>query len=451
MARLSDPRLAAKKSARDNHLEDIFVKATNHAIDRRSKVIGEIDFRREQSEIRRLRQNATDRNRELYDEFVRVVQGKNIDVLFAKDAKEAKKLIIDVAKRHSCKSVIKSKSMTSEEIGLREAMIEQGMDVVETDLGEFLVQLKGDRPSHLTAPAVHMTARDVGDLLSQHGISKAVEPVGMAQDVRVWMRERFLSADMGIVGANAVAARDGAFLLMSNEGNIYLTSSLPDVLVILMGMDKLVEKIEDFVHLVRVIPKNATGQRITNYVHVLRRPRPGQKVYVVVLDNGRSNRVEYLKEALWCVRCAACMNVCPVFRTIGGHAYGSVYPGPMGIIVTNALKLYEDAYKMADLCTLCGACKDVCAAGIDIPELILRIRQNRPVSFWERMASRIAGWIYSSKSRFYWVFEILRGLWRFMAPVYRLGWRLVGWRGRRDVPDIAPERFDDYFKRLNDG
>ena len=450
MARLpKDPLRAADRAARSD-ISRTIVRATNHAITRREELLQEFDFEGERGRINELRQNATTRLPHLLEQFLTRLQDLGIKTLLARDAKEAQRLIIDVAKSHNVREVIKSKSMTTEELGLREAMEREGLRVLETDLGELIVQLRGEPPSHLTAPAVHLTTKEVAEVFEKEGISQQTEPEEMARDVRRWMRPHLLNAQMGIAGANAAAASEGALLMMSNEGNIRMVLTLPRVLVVVVGVDKLVESVRDFAPLVRVIPKNATGQRITNYVTTMIGPNPGQKMYVLVVDNGRLSVPGWLSPALWCVRCAACINVCPVYRTIGGHAYGTVYVGPMGILLNNALGLYEDAHRLANLCTLCGACAQVCAAKIDIPTLILQIRARAPANWWERLKVRAVEFVYSSTRRFRRVFELLRAF-SWLALPYRLLWRLMGWKGKRGVPQVAREEFDELYhsKRIH--
>lgn len=442
-------RRNARKASNRPELSAIISRATDHAIQRRSKVIKEIDFPGERQKILELRRYATDNIRGLLDRFITSAQASGITCHIAENAEKAREIVINVAKSHKVKTVVRSKSMLGEEVGIRTALEHAGMEVTETDLGEYIVQLNHEPPSHITAPAVHLSTRDVGRILyKEAGIGPFERPEDMAESVRQLMRTRFLNADMGLAGANALIAQTGAMLMMSNEGNIRMVTGLPDLLVVLVSVDKLVAGVRDLAPLIRVIPKNATGQRITNYCTLLTRPRQGQEMHIVIVDNNRIavTKNPVFEQAIRCVRCAACINVCPVFRTIGGHAYGTVYVGPMGIVLTNALGLDAHAERLADACTLCDACAEVCPAGIDLPGLILRIRAEAGQGLMERIKAGLVGVIYAGGRRFNTVFRILRGLKQLFTGLYRRVWRGVGWQGQRGVPQVADRSFDELWK-----
>ncbi len=438
-------RRNAKTAARRPELGAVISRATDHAIIRRREVMQEIDFAAQRRRIQQLRQNATQNLPGLLDRFKARVEAKGFHFHMAVDTNAARRIVIDVAKRHTVQTVVKSKSMLGEEVGIREALEQAGIQVTETDLGEYIVQLNHEPPSHLTAPAVHLSTGEVGEILyKQAGIGPFEKPEQMAVAVRQFMRTRFFNADMGMAGANALIAETGAMLMMSNEGNIRLVTSLPRLLVVLTSVDKLVERMADLAPLIRVIPKNATGQRITNYCTVLSAPRQGQEVHIVVVNNNRMAAAgdPVFGQAIRCVRCAACINVCPVFRTIGGHAYGTVYVGPMGIVLTNALHLDPHARMLSDACTLCDACAQVCPAGIDLPGLILHIRSSGNPRLIDRFKAWVVGMTYAGAGRFKAAFWALRLFKRLFAAGYRRLWRMLGWTGRRGVPRVAGKTFD---------
>lgn len=445
-------RKNAKKAAGRPRLSKTITRATDHAILRRLQVMQEIDFDEERRKITNLRQFATDNIEALLDRFIAAAQAKGIQCHLAENAQEARDIVIGVAKSHSVKTVVKSKSMLGEEVGIRPALRHAGMEVTETDLGEYIVQLNHEPPSHLTAPAVHLSTREVGRILyKEAGIGPFETPAAMAGGVREYMKTRFLHADMGLAGSNAIVANTGSMLMMSNEGNIRLVITLPALLVVMVSVDKLVTDTGDLAALIRVIPKNATGQRITNYCTLLAGPGQGQELHVVIVDNNRiaATKDPVFSQATRCVRCAACINVCPVFRTIGGHAYGSVYVGPMGIALTNALGLDPYAQKLANACTLCDACAEVCPAGIDLPGLILRIRADTAANAGERFKAWLIGFVYAGAGRFRATFAMLRAIKAGFSGMYRIFWRLAGWKGRRGVPQLAKKSFDQMWKEDN--
>jgi len=428
---------------------EVISRATDHAISRRIKVMSEIDFDAEKQRITELRQFATENVQDLINRFSSAVQARGIHFHLAENAEKAGEVIKAVAKSHSVRTIVKAKSMLGEEVGIRSVLESAGMEVTETDLGEYIVQLNHEPPSHLTAPAVHLSTAEVGGILYREaGIGPFETPGQMAEGVRQKLRERFLNADMGLAGSNAVVAGTGAILIMSNEGNIRLVTTLPGLLVIMVSVDKLVARMEDLAPLIRVIPKNATGQRITNYCSVLTKPAQGQEIHVVLVDNNRLSamRDPVFGQAARCIRCAACINVCPVFRTMGGHAYGTVYVGPMGISLTNAFGLDPDAKQLADACTLCDACAGVCPAGIDLPGLILHIRSTGEPGMGDLVKSGAISLIYGNSRVFMAVFALLRRVKDLFSGLYRAFWRLAGWRGRRGVPEVAKKSFDRMWK-----
>jgi len=336
-------------------------------------------------EARRTRMRAIENLDVLLERLADKILARGGRVFFARDAREAVEYCLETARRLGVKKVVKGKSMVAEEIGLNEALQEADIQVCETDVGEFIVQLAGEPPSHIIAPAVHKTKMEVGRLFSEKlGIPYTDDPVALTRAARNALRQRFLEADMGISGCNLACAETGHITTVSNEGNIRMASTLPRVHIAIMGMERIAARLEDHDVLLRLLCMGAAGQRLAGYVSYLGGPRQSDQedgpdeFHLVVLDNGRSRILadEDFREILCCIRCAACLNVCPVYGKIGGHAYGHVYCGPVGSVLA---PLLVGVNRAKDLClgeTLCGACRDACPLHIDIPGMLLRLRSK---------------------------------------------------------------------------
>jgi iron-sulfur cluster protein len=314
-------------------------------------------------------------------EFIRNAEAAGAQVFQAADARSANEYIRDLALRRGARLAVKSKSMASEEIRLNAALEGAGISVVETDLGEWIVQLAGQRPSHMVMPAIHMFRDEVAALFGQ--VTGRAEPPEIEHLVRVarrQLRQAFLEADLGISGANLAVAETGAVALVTNEGNARLVATLPPVHVILVGIDKLVPTLDDAARVLRVLPRSATAQALTSYVTWIRGPVPGgegaRELHIVLLDNGRSALADTpeCRDALRCLKCGACANVCPVYQTIGGHVFGHNYIGAIGTVLTASFNGLEQAAEMVKACIGCRACVAVCPAGIDLEEIILHLR-----------------------------------------------------------------------------
>ena len=317
------------------------------------------------------------------DEFCGNVERLGGRVLWARDAAEANSLIKELAVSNGVKLAVKSKSMMTEEIELNRALGEAGVEAVETDLGEYIVQLAGERPSHIIAPAIHKTRGQIADLFTEKlGAERTEEIEKMTALARNVLRQRFAKAGMGITGANFAVAETGTIVLVENEGNIRLTNSLPRIHVALMGIEKVIPRLMDLSIFLRLLPRSASGQKMSSYVSFLSgvKQRPDQEgpeeLYVVILDNGRTEALAnaHLRESLYCIRCGACLNACPVYQKIGGHAYGWIYPGPIGAVLTPQLVGRERAADLPFASSLCGACRAVCPIKINIPDMLLELR-----------------------------------------------------------------------------
>jgi L-lactate dehydrogenase complex protein LldF len=348
---------------------------------------------------------------EAYETKVRESGGH---VHYAQDAEEARKIIIDLCRAMGAKSATKGKSMIAEEIGLNAALEAAGIEPMETDLGEYIIQLRGESPSHIIAPAIHLTAKDVeqefrkahGDLLPERSLA---EPEQLLAEARGVLRAKFLSAEVGITGANFLVAETGTSIIVTNEGNGDLTQTMPEAHIVIASLEKIVPTLEDAAQLLRVLARSATGQDASVYTTLSTGPRrPGdpdgpRAYHVVLLDNGRSAMLGGEFEAmLRCIRCGACMNHCPVYQAVGGHAYGWVYPGPMGAVLTPSLIGVAEGGQLPNASTFCGRCEEVCPVRIPLPGMMRHWREREferqlspapmryGLGFWAFFASRPA-------------------------------------------------------------
>jgi L-lactate dehydrogenase complex protein LldF len=329
------------------------------------------------------------------DQFTAAAQANGVTVHRAKDAAEAVQIVLNIAKNLTQNTqriqeenlsdlrvlrgkeilVAKSKSMVSEEININHALEAEGIRVVETDLGEYIVQLRGEKPSHIITPALHLRRQDVGELFHEKlGIPYTEDIPILTNTARKVLREVFLTADIGVSGANFIVAETGSICLVTNEGNGRMVTTLPPVHIALIGMERIVRNLDDLALMLSLLPRSATGQKLSVYTQIVTHPLPRQQRQFILLDNGRSRlRNSPLKESLYCIRCGSCLNACPVFREIGGHAYNSIYPGPIGSVISAGL-FGSEFVPLAQASSLCGACKDACPVDIDLPKLLTRVR-----------------------------------------------------------------------------
>jgi L-lactate dehydrogenase complex protein LldF len=337
-------------------------------------------------------------------------------VHWAGDAEEARRIVVGIARQYGARLAVKSKSMTTEEIGLNDALAEAGVEPVETDLGEYIIQLAHETPSHLIAPAIHKSKEDVSELFVEKlGSPRLTLHQELTREARRHLREKFRRADMGITGVNFAIAETGSVVIVENEGNARLSTSLPRVHVAVMGMEKVIPDLASLAVFLKILARSATGQKMSSYVSVITGPRrEGEEdgpeaFHLVVLDNGRSRLLAdpRLRESLYCIRCGACLNACPVYRHAGGHAYGSVYSGPIGSVITPSLVGHDKAAALPFASSLCGACRDVCPVRINIPHLLLEQRRQivsggsaGSPRLGERWMMRLFGFVMSSPFRY---------------------------------------------------
>lgn len=317
--------------------------------------------------------------------FEAQVTARGGQVHWARDAAEARTIILDLCRAAGARTVTKSKSMISEEIGLNAYLEAQGLTPVETDLGEYILQIAGQPPSHIVGPAVHMTKDEIADLfVKHHGGPRLEEAADLVAEARRILRQRYLEADVGITGANFLVAETGSVITVTNEGNAELTQGLPRTHIVVASLEKVVPTMEDAFTLLRLLARSATGQEFSTYTTVMTGPkRPSDldgpdAFHVVLLDNGRSRMLgNEFREMLRCIRCGACMNHCPVYLATGGHAYGWVYPGPMGSVLTPQFIGIEQGWPLPNASTFCGRCEEVCPVRIPLPKLMRHWREEQ--------------------------------------------------------------------------
>lgn len=388
--------------------------------------------------------------------YERNAKAAGANVHWAPTAADARTIVLNICKQAGAQLVAKGKSMISEEIGLNECLAAEGIEVVETDLGEYLVQLRGEAPSHIIAPAIHLTPGQVADDFREHHHDLPpqrvlAEPSDMVGEARAVLRRTFAAANVGITGANFIVAETGSSLIVTNEGNGDLVQSLAKVHVVLASIEKVVPTLADASMLLRVLARSATGQNCTTYTTLSTGPKraddlDGPSAYhVVLLDNGRSELLaSEVREILRCIRCGACINHCPVYETIGGHAYGWVYPGPLGAVLTPGLKGVAATRHLPNASTFCGRCSEVCPVKIPLPDLmrnhreaLFRMRANGTL---EKLAMGLWGWLAERPGAYHLVARLVVGaLGALGRSRGRFRWLPMagGWCRHRDFP--APE------------
>jgi L-lactate dehydrogenase complex protein LldF len=404
-------------------------------------------------------------NLDLYlEEFERNATARGAVVHWAETAEEANRIVCGLAAEYKARKVVKSKSMVSEECGLNDALEAAGIEVVETDLGEYILQLAKEPPSHIVAPVVHKSKDDVSDLFAvRHRQRRKTGIAELTREAREMLRPHFLSADMGISGANFVVAETGSTLIVTNEGNGRLVTTLPRVHVAITGIEKVVPTLEDVATLMRLLPRHGTGQTVTNYISVNTGVRgPGdldgpEHFHVILVDAGRTGLIGGdLQPMLRCIRCGACMNHCPVYQSIGGHAYGWVYPGPMGSVLTPMYVGLENALALPNASTLCNQCGVVCPVKIPLPDLMRKLRERqfeRGLKPWtEKIGLALWAWAARRPGPYAMMSRIGARVLAWMGGAERLIHQLPvggGWTGRRDLPAPEGKTFRELYSRKN--
>ena len=428
------------------------------------------DYQELRTQANALKKHAIDNLDHYLEEFERNVEAYGGKVVYCKDATEVSDFVLDLAKRRGSRLIVKSKSMTTEEVDLNERLEHHGLESVETDLGEYILQLAHERPYHIVAPALHKTRYDVADIFTKElQVARETVPEKQTLIARGVLREKFLKADIGISGANFLIADSGAVAIIENEGNARLTTSAPKIHIAVAGIEKVIPRARDLAVFLKLLARSATGQLLSVYTSFLAGPRrPGEvdgpeEFYVVLLDNGRTKLLpdRSKRQSLYCIRCGACLNTCPVYRKIGGHSFPWVYSGPIGAIITPQFMgvSHEPALPFAS--SLCGACGEVCPVKIDIPKVLLELRsdvkksetregQNRI----EKLAFRIFAWVMTHPR----VYEMAGKMAASMAPAGDGEWirnvpapmsvgPMKAWLSERDLPPSPSKSFREMWRR----
>lgn len=438
----------------DLRLQKNLKRLSQKFVTARSVAIQEIDFEATRSAAVERRDRAIARLDLYLEIFERNAQAVGATVLFAESAAEASQMVVEIARRHEARTVTKSKSMVSEEMALNDALRAAGVEPVETDLGEYILQINNNEaPSHIIAPVIHKDKEEISELFSKvHQKPPLSDIAQLTREAREQLRPKFLRADMGVTGGNFVIAETGSVALVTNEGNEGMCTLMPRVHVVVTGIEKVLPTLEDFATMARLLTRSATGQSISNYISLLTgtraqgEPDGPDHLYFVLVDGGRSSLLgSEFQEMLRCIRCGACMNHCPVYQKIGGHAYGWVYPGPMGSVLTPAYTGLENTLDLPQAATLCGECHVVCPVKIPLPDLLRKLRERqfeRHLRPWtERMGLAVWAYVAARPPLYRLVTRVGSGVLRLLSNRRGLIRSLplaTGWSASRDMP--APSR-----------
>lgn len=422
------------------------------------------DFDALRAHVSEVRTHTLDHLDHYLDSYVKQATQNGNEVHFARDGDELNRLVSDICQRHEARQIVKGKSMVTEETALNDHLMAEGFRVTETDLGEYILQEAGETPSHIVGPALHKPEAEIRDLfLDRHdlGDRELGDAAALVAEARGLLRQRFLDADVGIIGANALIAESGYSVLVTNEGNGDLCANLPPVLIVCTTLERLLPRFEDATDLLRLLARSATGQPISCYSTFYSGPRrDGEEdgpleTHIILLDNRRTDILasDY-RDMLQCVRCGACLNHCPVYVAAGGHAYGWVYPGPMGSILTPLLTSLDESHDLPNACTACGRCEEVCPANIALPDLLRDLRQEEFLAQlsprrW-RMGMRAHAWLLTTPGLYRRLTTLavrsLTWLARGRGSLQRLPFA-KGWSVARDFP--APESANTFMHQYN--
>lgn len=401
----------------------------------------------------RIKQETLARLDELLEQFEQQAMLRGAVVHWARDAAEHNEIVLSILERHGVKRLVKSKSMLTEECHLNPFLERHGIEVTDTDLGEWIVQLRREPPSHIVMPAIHTRREEIGELFHQHlgTAAGATDPQYLAEAARQALRQKFLQAQAGLTGVNFAIAETGGFVVCTNEGNADLGTVLPRLHIACMGMEKLIPRAEDLAVFLRLLARSATGQPITTYSTHFHGPRDREsELHIVIVDNGRSDILgsEEFRRSLHCIRCGACMNTCPVYRRSGGHSYHHTIPGPIGSILAPAHSPAEHA-SLPYACSLCGSCTDVCPVQIDL-HLQLYTWRNKLVEKGllgrtKRWSMKLAAKVLGSRRLFTWTGRLLR-FWTPKLPRFLVYNRFNIWGRQRELPTMPPRSFRDLWR-----
>ncbi|MFB9467875.1 lactate utilization protein B [Nonomuraea salmonea] len=448
----------SEKAVQNSQLRFNLRKATHTIRGKRASVVGELPDWQELRAAGKAIKDHTLRNLDRYLlQLEAAVTTAGGTVHWARDAAEANRIVTELVKATGEHEVVKVKSMATQEIGLNEALAEHGISAYETDLAELIVQLGDDFPSHILVPAIHRNRSEIREIFldKMPGVSADLtdDPPALTEAARLHLRERFLRSKVAISGANFMVAESGTLVVLESEGNGRMCLSLPETLISVVGIEKLLPSWRDLEVFLQLLPRSSTGERMNPYTSMWTGAVEGQDFHLVLLDNGRTDVLadEVGRQALRCIRCSACLNVCPVYERAGGHAYGSVYPGPIGAILTPQLRgmTSELDASLPYASSLCGACYEVCPVAIDIPEVLVDLRAKAPHGAAEKAGMKVAGWVLDDHER---LAKAQRAASRLRKVVpRRLPGPLSAWTDTRDVPEIPEEPFRDWWQRTGGG
>ncbi|MDR5833534.1 lactate utilization protein B [Caballeronia sp. LZ034LL] len=446
----------------DERLQQNLRKLSTKFVTGRANAVRDIDFEATRAALKERRNRALENLDVWLETFEREATRRGATVLYAESTQDAARLVAEIARKHDVKKVIKTKSMVSEEMQLNRVLGEMGVQSIETDLGEYILQINGNEPpSHIIAPVVHKDKDEIADLFAKtHHKPRLTDIPEMTREAREVLRPHFMSADMGVTGGNFLIAETGSVAVVTNEGNEGMCTVMPRVHVAVTGIEKVLPTLEDLATAMRLLPRSATGQTVSNYFSLLTGPRAAddadgpEHMYFVLVDGGRTGLIGgEFQEMLRCIRCGACMNHCPVYQKIGGHAYGWVYPGPMGSVLTPAYVGIDRALDLPQAATLCGECNSVCPVGIPLSDLLRKLREKqmerrlRPwkeragLAMWGCLAKHPTAYALFTKLAVR-VLERMGGKNRSIARL-PLG---AGWTATRDMPAPVGRTFRELYK-----
>lgn len=450
------PRLAADfvRNETRAHWHDEALWYVRAKRDRAARSLPEWERLREAAS--RIKSHTLARLPEYLEQFETHAQRNGAQVHWARDAEEHNRIVLDILQRHGVRKIAKSKSMLTEECHLNPYLEQHGIAVVDTDLGERIVQLRQEPPSHIVLPAIHLRKEEVGDTFHEHLGTRAGEsdPNALARAACSHLRDRFLNADAGITGVNFAVAETGSIVVCTNEGNADLGVSLPTLHIACLGIEKLIPRVRDLGVFVRLLARSATGQPITTYTSHFQGPRPGGELHIVLVDNGRSQLRgdEHFRRSLHCIRCGACMNTCPVYRRSGGFSYRSTIPGPIGSILAPA-RDHHAYHSLPFACSLCGSCTDVCPVKIDLHHQLLAMRREIARAGALPWTKRWSMWFVGLALRHRWLYTTGGRVARWLVPklprflVYN---RLNSWGRQRELPPMPARSFRDLYRERHE-
>ena len=455
------------KSIKDSNLQTALNRSTTAYRVARDAIMAEFDLASAQTEVREIKERCIFKMDELFLKFKESAEKINAVVHEAKDADEAAQIVHEIAQANQVKQIVKSKSMLTEEIELNSHLSKYGYQITETDLGEFIIQLANEKPSHFTQPAMHKTREDIAKLFEKEITHAPVDSdiTNLAQIARRELRQKFIDADMGISGANIAIADTGSIVIIANEGNDRLVTTLPLIHVAIVGYEKLVENMDDAVGILKVLSKSGTGQKMTAYVNFITGPSRSsdiektltlgvhgpREVHIIFVDNGRKQIAKDIEliESLYCIKCGACLTMCPVFKSVGGHAYGNTYMGGIGAVLTAHLDSLDASEDTVNMCAGCNLCKSVCPASIDVPEMVLTLRNRLANKHGIPTAGKTAMAALKRPNLFQKMLKMARSL---QSPAVGSDGLLKNipfansFFGERKFPAVASEFFRDWVK-----